>query len=423
MARRADCGVGKWITALAAALTTIGVEMIDTTADFISSLDDPTAAPQVEILVNKKTGRARQAGASQDEGELVELFRSKCEGSLYSFCKGILGLTRLTKNLHREVCRRAQKIPPYRKLFLLPRDHLKTSIFSRGMPIHMLIQPKERNVYRPSQEGSSTRILLSNETSTNAEHFLRWIEGRYEACELLRALWPHRVWEDPRKESKKWNEKEMTVPRIDDYPEASIETIGVGGAITSRHYDVLIKDDLVSIEAANSPLVMYDAIEWHKTSRALMDSPDTSLEFIVGTRWAALDIYQYIINEDPSVEPYVRSAFEDGEPIFPEIFNANALNQIQREMGPVMFSLLYMNSAVNPELVDFSPDDLRYYTVSGENIIVEEDERDVMIRADINRKKFDATAVANDVRGMPFNSKTYDLIVGGRAEYFRAKAK
>src|SRR3990167_5689641 len=342
--------------------------------DFISQFDQPLSPgidvdkqnekpPAIEIVVDAKTGRPRQAGAAAAEGRYITEFRERAEGSLFAFAKGVLGLTRLTKTLHREVCRLAMKMPPYRRMFLLPRDHLKTSIFSRAMPIHMLIQSKEHNIYRPGIDGASTRVLLSNETATNAEHFLRWIEGRFETNRLLRALWPHRCWENARRDARKWNEKEMTIPREDDYPEASIETIGVGGAVTSRHYDVLVKDDLISIEAANSQLVMQDAIQWHLASRALMDDPDKSLEYIVGTRWAAQDLYSFIINggtlgaseyePDHSVEVYNRSAIEDGEPIFPEMFSLNSLYRIQRELGPALFTLLYMNSTANPELSDF----------------------------------------------------------------------
>lgn len=396
--------------------------------DFISSLDDPSFSdhdvptngeekpPQIEIAIDAKTGRPRQAGAAESEGRYIQQFREKAERSIFAFAKGVLGLTRLTPTLHREVSHWLQSTPPYRKLCLLPRDHLKTSLFSRAGPIHVLVQPKDHNIYRPGIDGASTRILLSNETATNAEHFLRWIEGRFESCNLLRALWPHRCWEAPRRQSRKWNEKEMVIPREDDYPEASIETIGVGGAITSRHYDLLIKDDLVTIEAANSPIVMADAIDWHKASRALMDDPDRSMEWICGTRWAALDLYQYIINNDPSVEIYHRSAIEDGIPIFPELFSLDTLNRIRKEVGSALFALLYMNNAADPELVDFDVNDIRRFEIVGDTVQFDEDDRDTALQ---KRRERPPPAPA-DLRGIPFNSSTYDLVMG-REEWVRLK--
>jgi len=374
--------------------------------------------PAIEIVIDAKTGRPRQAGATAAEGRYITEFRERAERSLFAFAKGVLGLNRLTKTLHREVCQRLTRIPPYRKLFLLPRDHLKTSIVSRAMPIHILLQPRENNIYRPGIDGASTRILLSNETATNSEHFLRWIMGRFETNRLLRALWPHRCWENAHRDSRKWSEKEMMIPREDDYPEASIETIGVGGAITSRHYDVLIKDDLISIAAANSQLVMQDAIAWHKASRDLMDDPNKSLEFIIGTRWSAMDLYQDIIDNDPSVEYYCRGAIEDGEAIFPEMFNLETLLQKQKEHGPALFCLLYMNSTANPELVDFDMEELRRFLVNGANITFDEDPRDAAIAAEFNADG--KPTPASDLRGVPLNKHTLDMVMG-RGEFLRLR--
>jgi len=250
----------------------------------------------------------------------------------------------------------------------LPRDHLKTSII-RSLIMHILVQPKDRNPYFPGKEGASTRILFAGETAQNAENQLSWISTKYENSELYRALWPHLCWHgNAQRLSKKWNQQALQLPRKEDYPEASIETIGVGGAVTGRHYDVLIKDDLISYAAANSPTIMHDAIQWHKTSRALMHSADKSLEYMIGTRWAVGDLWQHIMETDPSVDFVVRSAIEDGKPIFPELFSLEALIQIERELGPALFSLLYMNSAVDASLTDFDPAMFRYYHDYGDII-------------------------------------------------------
>lgn len=387
--------------------------------------------PTVEIVVDAKTGRPRQAGADGGtslEGRYVNEFRQHAERSLFAFARGVLGLNRLNDTLHWDVCKLLTHVPPYRKLVLLPRDHLKTSIVSRAMPIHILIQPRESNLYRFNIDGGSTRILLSNETATNAEHFLRWIEARFETNRLLRALWPHRCWENAQRQSPKWSAQEMTIPREDDYPEASIETIGVGGAITSRHYDVLIKDDLISIEAANSPLVMQDTIQWHIASRALMDDPDKSLEFIVGTRWAAMDLYSFILNggalgaseyePDHSVEVYHRAAIEDGEPIFPQMFSLETLLRLQKENGPALFSLLYMNNAANPELTDFDMGEVRRFEAQGGKIIFDEDARDASIAEAL--KPSSKPPTSQDLRGLPLNKHTMDMVMG-RGEWMRLK--
>jgi len=329
----------------------------------------------VEFVITKG-GEVRQAGATIP-GSFVEEFRAKAEADLFVFGKGILGLDRLTQSLHLPACRFLSRFPPYRKLLLMPRDHLKTSM-CRALVLHILLQNADSNPYFPGMEGCNTRILLANETATNAQHQLRWIMIQLEANELLRAFWPHRVWDNARRESKKWNGEEIMIPRNKEYPEASIETIGVGGAVTGRHYDVLLKDDLVTLEAANSPTLMYNAIEWHKTSRALMDDPDKSLEIIIGTRWAVHDLYSYIERNDPTVEVICRKAVEGGEPIFPEMFSLVTLQRLKDELGS-LFSLLYMNSAADPELTDFDMNLIRRFSIENGLLRFDENTLDAVL--------------------------------------------
>ena len=331
---------------------------------------------QNELLIDPKTGDVRQAGAERT-GNFVRDFRRRAQSSLYFFAKGVLGLDRLTPTLHRPAAEFMQRFPPYRKLLLMPRDHLKTSLI-RSLAIHMLLQDEDSNCYMPGKEGASMRILLANETATNAQHQLRWIAQQFESNRMLRALWPHRTWMSPKSEAKKWNEQEIVLPRAQDYPEASIETIGVGGAVTGRHYDVMLKDDLVTLEAANSPQQMLTAIEWHKASRALMDDPDKSLEMTIGTRWAVHDLYEEM-QRDPSVEHVTRRVVEDGVTIFPEMFSLDTVQRLKDELGP-LFPLLYMNSAADPELTDFDMDDVRKFQIQGNAIVFHEEERDVTLR-------------------------------------------
>jgi len=385
--------------------------------DFLAQIDQPLDAQTVpafeEVVVDRRTGQPRHAGADQSDGPWIMQFRRRAEQSLYVFAKGVLGLTRLTPTLHKPLCAGLTRIPPYRKLRLLPRDHLKTSVVSRALPMHALIQPPETNVYLPGFEGASTRVLLAGETATNTEHQLRWIEMQFESNVRLRALWPHRCWDNPRKEARKWNESEMLLPRTLSFPESSIETIGVGGAVTGRHYDILIKDDLATLDAANSPIIMAGAIEWHKASRALFHDPDRGLEFTIGTRWAVYDLYHDIIEHDPSVECEVRSAIEEGAPIFPELFTLEGLDRLRRELGP-LFPLLYLNSPVDAAISDFAMAEVREFTVVGNALRFDEDERDFVLRERLN-----APPVAVPMpSGLPLNRDTYDLMAA-RGEFVR----
>lgn len=239
-------------------------------------LDDPR-----ELVIDAKTGRPRHAGADVAEGEYIMQFRRDAEASLYVFTKGILVRDYLTPTLHRPFCDWLQTCPPYRKAGLLPREHAKSSIVSHGLPLHILIQPDDANLYFPGESGANQRVLLACETEGRGKDHLRVMASAMEANDIFRGFWPHRCWENPRRESKKWNDVEVIIPRASEFPDPSIRVIGVGGAITGAHPTVVIKDDLVTLEAMNSVTVMQGAIEWHITSRALTNRAGT-LEFIIG---------------------------------------------------------------------------------------------------------------------------------------------
>jgi hypothetical protein len=203
---------------------------------------------------------------------------------------------------------------------------------------------------------------MAGETAARAEGNLKTVRLIMENNDLFRGLWPEIVWDNPRKQGATWNDHALTLPRNEDYPDPSLRAMGVGGAITGARHDVQIKDDLVAEAAANSEVVMHGAIEWHTNSRALLDDPDRSLEFIIGTRWAVHDLYSHILEVDPSVSTVVRSIVEDGVCIYPEVFTLETVERLKKEFKS-MFPLLYMNNVGDPDLIDFPLEDLRLFTI------------------------------------------------------------
>lgn len=403
---------------------------VDEFDDLIGIYDDEEAIRRVsarelqrEVVVDPKTGLPRQAGATMPSGEFILRVKRQCERSLYVFSKAIMGREYLTKGLHMPICNFLQTVPPFRKLLLLPRDHAKTSIVSHCLPAHIVIQPTARNIYFPGWSGSDMRILLIGETEGMASRNLRVVQSVWEGNQLFRTLWPDVCWANPRTEAKKWNNFEMIVPRETAWPDSTVRAIGVGGAIAGARPTVLIKDDLISLEAANSEVVMQTAIEWHIASRALLeeyekDTGQEALEFIIGTRWAVYDLYQYIIDNDPTVEYLIRSIVEEGMSIWPERFDEKRVEQLKREFG-TMFWLLYMNSAANPELTDFDVDQIRtYFIENGEYLIFDEDENDVLLTEKWKRQPLTKPSA---VPGTRLNDNWDNIVGRGRGEYFRIK--
>jgi hypothetical protein len=333
-------------------------------------------------LVVEPNGTVRQAGSSQADTAFIAAVKARCERSLYAFAKGILGYHFLTAALHKPVADWLCKLPPYRKLLLMPRGHGKTQLVPRTVPLHMWVQPKDGNLYVQETPGSHARILLAGETETMAKGNLRVVRTHLESNDLLRALWPSIAWPLPRRDAKVWNDTEIIIPRDTEFAEASMQACGVGAAITGKHPNCLLKDDITTEAAANSDVVMQTAIDWHVNTRALLSNPATDPEISTATYWAAYDL-PHVIEKDPSVAVNTRFraiVTRDGTPIWPEHVTKEDVAQLAAEYGPRFF-LLYMNSVSDTALVDFDKADLRFFVMEGSNLVYREDERDTLYPA------------------------------------------
>jgi hypothetical protein len=333
-----------------------------------------------ELLVDRITGKVRQAGTDLPDGHWTFRVKHRAERSLYAFSKLIMRRSYLTAALHKPGCDWLQRSPPLRKGMLWPREHAKSTLVAQILPIHILIQPKDHNVYFPGEDGAEQRIVLTCEARELAQDALRVQRAAWMTNDLLRAFWPHRCWNNPRAEAAKWNDSEYNVRRVEEWPDPSVRALGVDSQLAGKHPSGMIDDDLVTLEAANSPTVMQTTIDWYEASWALINRP-TCLRWTIGTHWANWDLYTYLQEHDPTIEWNCRAVIEDGKPIYPEGgFTPEKIMELSRKP---LFQLNYMNNPKAREYVDFLQDDLRTFKIvvrdSAPTIVFTEDSRDVAI--------------------------------------------
>lgn len=264
--------------------------------------------------------------------------------------KAVLGFRDLVPCLHGDMCRWIEN-ECNRKLGLAPRDHLKTSVWTIA------------DVVRRITIDPNIRILLGNETATNASHFLRRIEAVFERNELFRWLFPELIPDFSK--AKKWSENEMMVPRSEDYPEATVEAIGVGGAVVSRHYNLIKLDDLVGKEASESTEVMKKTIDWYLYCESLLVKPTDAIH-TYGTRWTYNDLYAWITKHETDIDLFERAALgPEGTALWPERFDVSTLEKIRKKVGSFIFSCQYQNHPFDPEAASFHESWLRWYAWGG----------------------------------------------------------
>lgn len=217
------------------------------------------------------------------------------------------------------------------------------------------------------------RSLLTQNSAKNACKKLSIVRGQWENNRLLRALFPELL---PHKNST-WTADALCLNRTQTHPESTFEAAGTNTKVVSRHYNVIVEDDTVAPdldELGNECLAptkqdVEQAIGWHRLILPLFVNPVEDESLVVGTRWYDYDLIQFVKDNQPEYHVITRAVKEDstGEPnpagdlIYPERFPEEVLGELERSLGPYMFSCLYYNKPVRSDDMTFKPEWIQYY--------------------------------------------------------------
>ena len=150
----------------------------------------------------------------------VELIVSTARRSLKYLCKEILGMKDWSA-FHDDLMTFLRQ-PSKRKLVLVPRNHLKSSIITKGWSIQQILNNPD------------LRILIANATWENSRRFLGSIQKWLTYGSALPMYFG--VFE-----SDNWNQFDCTIRQrkvVLDAP--TFSTTGLEKEQTSQHYDIII---------------------------------------------------------------------------------------------------------------------------------------------------------------------------------------
>jgi predicted phage terminase large subunit-like protein len=230
-----------------------------------------------------------------------------------------------------------------RKLILISRGHLKSSLVTIPLPIMTLLQNPD------------ARILITNATLDNAIDFLRSVKGYMEGCEKLKYLFGNF-------KSEKWTESEIIIKQRTkkQIKEPSILTSSVEKSIVSKHFDLIIADDLVNRESINTREQLLKTKLYYKDLLDLLDPGGTII--VIGTVWHFDDLYADI-QENYKFDIFFKTCWDKNkQPIFPKKFSREYLEKLREEKGIFEFSSQYLNSAIDDENAVFQLSWLKYFT-------------------------------------------------------------
>jgi hypothetical protein len=195
--------------------------------------------------------------------------------------------------------------------------------------------------------GTREHMIISNATIDNSLEFLKRIKNNFQFNELLRGLFGDYIPTDVENHASKWVKEEI------DILGNRILTGSAEGNLVSRHYKIMVHDDLVNRDNSAKAEQIEKVVDWWRLAQSLI--LHDGIEIIIGTRWHFDDLYGHLIEkflkppkgwyEGKPIAEFHRGRYhilqmdcwEDPEKetgsTFPVLFPEWRLKEIQAEQG------------------------------------------------------------------------------------------
>ncbi len=320
------------------------------------------------------------------------IIRKNCLRSLFCFCQTVMGYDDITEELHGSFCTFLEG-EANRKQACMPRSFVKTWIGTIAYSVWIALPRKEADEFPegidPNDKfyslGSNIRILIASYVISNSEKMIGLIRKTYESNLAMQILFPEVIPDNFKKQ--KWSNQSACINRSENATESTFEAAGIGGSSTSRHYDIIIEDDLIYAnkddfsgkELQPNQEDIDKAIGWHKIGTSLLVPGKHTRIHNTGTRWAKHDLVDYIWKNEPSYVIFRRACvkiddrvlsgetplndidWRTCEPSWNEAYDLEQLLVIAAAQGPYMFATQYLLMPMSPEELLFKPRWLQWY--------------------------------------------------------------
>lgn len=302
-------------------------------------------------------------------------------------------------------CREVQNNPD-NHLDLWARGHYKSTIITFAKTIQDILATHGDNPTDNSY-GDEPSFGIFSHTRPIAKAFLAQIKREFEQNEILKECFCDIIWENPYRDSPKWSEDDgLILKRQTNRKEATIEAWGVvDGQPTSKHFNIMIYDDITTHESVRSPLMMEKTLDSFRMSLNL-GATDKKIRMI-GTRYHMNDLYKYVMDEaicNSRIYPATINGMADGEPVF---FTREKLEEKRRQMGVYIFSTQMLQNPISDDKNVFLREWLRFYQSYNPEIL---NKYIIVDAANEKKKTSDYTAMVVIGLGADLNYYLLDVI-------------
>jgi predicted phage terminase large subunit-like protein len=258
--------------------------------------------------------------------------------------------------LHPWIYARCREIEndPNGHLDLWAREHYKSTLITFGLTIQNILKDPD------------ITVGIFSHTRPIAKAFLRQIMRELENNVVLQGAFPDILWGKDLKDAPKWSEDEgIIVKRKSNPNEATVEAWGVvDGQPTSKHFRVLLYDDVVVKDSVTTPEMKQKTMSQLELSYNLgqMDG----VRRMLGTRWDFDDAYRTVLERGTfklRFHPGRENGEEEGKPVY---WTEELHNQKRRDMGPYSYASQILLNPRADSLQGFKRDWLKHYQSVGE---------------------------------------------------------
>ena len=215
-------------------------------------------------------------------------------------------------------------------------------------------------------------IGIFSHTKSIAKGFLFQLKQEMEQNDSLPILYPDIFWTNPKKDAASWSLDTGIVVKRDSNPkEKTVEAWGlVDGQPTSKHFDLIIYDDVVTLESVSTPdMILKTTMAW-EMSRNLAAQKDGELArtWHIGTRYNFADTYRVILERGvvkPRIYPATDDGTPDGEPVF---LSKKQWEHKKQESSPYTIACQMLQNPLAGEEQEFKPEWIRTYEVRPETL-------------------------------------------------------
>lgn len=256
---------------------------------------------------------------------------------------------------------------PDGNLDLWAREHYKSTIITFGGSFQEII----------ASQGEITIGLFAH-TRIISKAFLSQIKQESETNILLFRFWPDVFWANPKKESPRWSLDEgLVFKRRTNPKESTVEAWGlVDSQPTSKHFELMIYDDMVSRESVTTPEQIIKTTQAWELSRFLSAQREEAgrrrppRTWYIGTRYNFADTYHVIIDRKaarPRLHPATEDGTRDGRPVF---LDPEAWEKIKRETSEYTLACQMLQNPIGGTEQEFKPEWIRRWEVRPQTLNV-----------------------------------------------------